>query len=103
MSKGDFFILSLIQYTENVLWEVSMQKNDREQCYFSDVPRLSRGGKLLSLLLALSLFFTVLSFCLWEKDEEKGGALSASATWFADFVQEHEAVAVFLGWEEFPV
>lgn len=57
------------------------------------------AGRLLCLLLSLCLFFTVLSFCLWEEGE-RGGALSASAAWLTEILEENEAIAVFLGWEE---
>ncbi len=56
-------------------------------------------GRILCLLLSLCLFFTVLSFCLWEEGEG-GGALSASAAWIKEALEDNEAIAVFLGWEE---
>lgn len=59
----------------------------------------TRSGRILCLLLSLCLFFTVLSFCLWEEGDGSG-ALSASAAWIRETLEENEAIAVFLGWEE---
>lgn len=72
-----------------------MQRNDRDR---PSVP-VTGGGRILCLLLSLCLFFTVLSFGLWEEGEGEG-ALSASVSWLQDALAENEAIAVFLGWEE---
>ena len=56
-------------------------------------------GGVLSLLLALSLLFTVLSFGVWD-GERGSGAVSAAVSHVEDFLSSHEAIAVFLGWEE---
>lgn len=70
-----------------------MQKTNREP----SAPPPSFG--ILSVLIALSLFFTVLSFGLW--DGERGtGEVSAAVSTLEGFIEEHPAIAVFLGWEE---
>ena len=46
----------------------------------------------------LAVFFTVISFFLW--DAEGGtGDVSRAVSYFEDFFTENEAIAVFLGWE----
>ena len=70
-----------------------MQKNNREPD-----PSPPAFG-ILSVLLALSLFFTVLSFGLWD-GEGGAGELSAAVSTLEGFIESHPAIAVFLGWEE---
>lgn len=70
-----------------------MQKNNREPD-----PSPPAFG-ILSVLLALSLFFTVLSFGLWD-GERGAGELSAAVSTLEGFIESHPAIAVFLGWEE---
>ena len=54
---------------------------------------------ILSVLVALSLFFTVLSFGLWD-GERGAGEVSAAVSTLEGFLESHPAIAVFLGWEE---
>ena len=81
--------------------EVLMQKNDKD--LFPSSTRQSSGGRLLSLLLAFSLFFTALSFFLWDKNGGEGGEISAAVSFLSDAIRDNEALAVFLGWEEAPL
>ena len=65
-------------------------------------PGKSLDGKYpftpLSLLGALAVLFTLVSFFLWEGGTG-AGEISRTVSYFADFFDENEAIAVFLGWE----
>lgn len=53
---------------------------------------------VLSLFGILAVLLTVISFFAW--DESAGtGTVSRAVSYFEDFFDENQAVAVFLGWE----
>ena len=52
----------------------------------------------LSLFGLLAVFLTVISFFLWD-DGIGTGEISRTVSYFEDFFNENETVAVFLGWE----
>ena len=70
-----------------------MQKQNREPS-----PLPPTFG-ILSFLVALSLFFSVLSFGIWD-GERSAGEVSAAVSTLEVFLESHPAVAVFLGWEK---
>ena len=70
-----------------------MQNHDREPS--TSPPAVG----ILSLLVALSLFFSVLSFGVWD-GERGAGEVSAAVATLEGFLESHPAVAVFLGWEK---
>ena len=63
------------------------------------VPGRTEGAhRIIPLLGLLAAFFTLLSFFLWD-DGAVGGEISRTVSYFEDFFDENEAIAVFLGWE----
>ena len=62
--------------------------------------KTAAGGRGVSLSLVgfLAALLTLLSFVLWEGDGGTGD-VSRAVSYFEEFFDENEAIAVFLGWE----
>lgn len=56
------------------------------------------GGALLPLLGLTACLLSILSFALFDESEGVGD-VSRSVSYFEDFFDENESIAVFLGWE----
>jgi hypothetical protein len=65
-----------------------------------DAPSFGRnvGFPTLCLLGLLTIGLTVASFLLFREGEGSGD-ISRAVSYFEDFFDENEAIAVFLGWE----
>ena len=56
------------------------------------------GGKTLALLGLLALSLLICSYALFDGNTGTG-EISRTVSYFEEFFDEHDAVAVFLGWE----
>ena len=56
------------------------------------------GTKLFPLFGLLALCLSVGSYAVYNESDE-GGEVSQAASYFEEFFEKHDAVAVFLGWE----
>lgn len=64
-------------------------------------PGRESGERSFSSLTFFGLFaiiLTVISFFVWDKDTGTGD-VSRAVSYFEDFFDENQAIAVFLGWE----
>ena len=56
------------------------------------------GAALLPLFGLLALCLSVGSYAVFHEGDT-GGVVSRTASYFEEFFEKHDAVAVFLGWE----